>query len=412
MIRFNKKPLLYFFFLLIAVTSCSSRDRDNPFDPLNPNTGGEPFVFNGIADDGRAQLTWTTSDLADLEGYVLVRSVLGGGSPDDTARYELGVNQTLFQDKGLTNGTTYLYNLGFLFDDIPTWTNSDTLTPGSAVPWVLDGYAGVLIRLSPDGRDRASSFSMSSVFSDLDVIPADESAWVSDYFNRKIYHIGTDGVLIEYIEVSGFPVAIAVDEIRARVWVSQTEPAALVRYSGGVRDRYFEMNDYPLSLSIDQESGTLWACSPGGRTVIRVDDAVLNRSSGYDSPRAIVYDPVIRVAWVATRSAVISLNSQFQQVTTMSGFSYPEDIALDMERGYLWIADTGNSRVLKYDRDANHILTVTGLTEPYSVAVDVEKEECWITDSYEGTVIRVSGEGQFIKKKDGFLSPYGIGIIP
>jgi len=404
--------LVFLSAVLITSVSCSSRDRDNPFDPLNPDTGGEPFVFNGVADDERAHLTWSTSNMADLQGYVLVRSVLQGGSPDDTARYQLPANQTLFQDKGLTNGTTYLYNLGFLFGEVPTWTNSDTLTPGTAVPWVLDGYAGVLIRLSPDGRDRAASFSMSSVFSDLDIVPADETAWVSDYFNRKVYHIGTDGDLIELIELTGFPVAIAVDDIRARVWVSQTEPAALVRYTAGLRDGYFEMSDYPLSISIDQESGVLWACSPGGGTVIRVDDARLSRSGGYDSPRSIVFDPVTRVAWVATRSSVISLNSQFEQMNYMGGFSYPEDIALDMERGFLWIADTGNSRVLKYDRGGNQVLTVVGLTEPYSVAVDVEKEECWITDSSEGEVIRVSGEGQYLKRKDGFLSPFGIGVIP
>jgi|GEM_PF-4162990 len=410
--RMNRKLLLLFLSALITAASCSNRDRDNPFDPLNPDTGGEPFIFNGMADDERAHLTWSVTDMDDLEGYVLVRSVLGGGSPDDTARYELPVNQVLYQDKGLTNGTTYLYNLGFLFNGIPTWTNSDTLTPGSTVPWVLDGYAGVLIRLSPDGRDRVSSFSMSSVFSDLDVVPNDETAWVSDYFNKKVYHIGTDGQLIEHIELSGYPVALAVDDIRARVWVSQADPAALVRYTAGIRDAYFEMSDYPLSLSIDHESGALWACSPGSGTVIKVDDASLNRSSGHDSPRSVVFDPVARVAWIATRSAVVSLNSQFVQMSLIGGFSYPEDLALDMERGHLWIADTGNSRVIKYDREGNQLVSVSGLTEPYSVAIDTDKEECWITDSYEGEVVKVSGEGQILKRKDGFLSPFGIAVIP
>jgi DNA-binding beta-propeller fold protein YncE len=266
--------------------------------------------------------------------------------------------------------------------------------------------------MSPDGRDRAAQFSKSSVFSDLDVVPFDESVWVSDYFNRRVYHVDIDGDVMEEIELSGYPIAIAVDDYRARVWVSQTEPAALVRYTAGRRDAYYEMSDYPLDMSIDQEGGTLWGCSPGGGTVMRVDDSGLVRSSGHDSPRSIIFDPVARVSWVATRSALISLNSQFEQMMWIGGFSYPEDISLDMDRGHLWIADTGNSRVVKYSRDGQVLLEVNGLTEPYSLAVDTETEECWIADSYEGEVIRISGEGDFIKRKGGFLSPFGIAIIP
>ena len=55
-------------------------------------------------------LAWTASSAEDVTGYLLFRSVVGGGSePEKIA--DLKKDEVSFQDSGLVNNTTYCYNL-------------------------------------------------------------------------------------------------------------------------------------------------------------------------------------------------------------------------------------------------------------------------------------------------------------
>jgi hypothetical protein len=408
----EKFVLAAFFAIHAFACSCADRERTNPFDPANPDTGGNPYALRAIAGDARAELSWDHGEMQDLDGYRLVRSLTDGGTPGDSTIFQIDAGQTFFLDTGLTNGTTYSYKLAFIFDGIQAWTNSDTVTPGTAVPWVLDGYAGTLVRLSPDGRDQAAIFSMSSIFSDLDVVDSDESAWVADYFNRKAFHVDKDAELMEDIDLSGYPFAMVIDEVRTRVWMSESEPTSLVRYSGGLASATYELPQYPVSLAVDETSGDLWACSSSGGWVAKVDDQGLLMGHGFSSPRALAFDHASRVVWVAANTEVVKLDTDLQIMLRVTGFAEPEDIAIDQERGNIWIADTGNARVVKISSGGNVLATVTGFGEPFSVAIDAVKEECWIADSMTGEVIRVSGGGEILKRKGGFLSPFGIAVVP
>jgi DNA-binding beta-propeller fold protein YncE len=398
-------------FLALA-SSCADRERTNPFDPENPDTGGSPFLLQAIAGDGEARLSWEYGKMHDLEGYHLVRSVTSGDLAGDSVLFDIEAGRTSFVDAGLTNGTTYLYELAFVFGGTPTWTNSDTVTPGTAVPWVLDGYAGTLVRLSPDGRDRVTIFSTSSIFSGLDVVESDESAWVADYFNRKAFHVEREGHLVEEIDLSGYPISLVVDEARTQIWVSESSPASLVRYSGGLPAATYSLSPYPVALAVDETTGDLWACSSSGGWVAKVEDSGLITADGFASPRSLAFDHANRVVWVATSTEVVKLDTDLQVIQRIPDFARPEGIAVDSERGNVWVADTGNARVVKLSSEGLVLLTVTGLGEPYSIAVDALKEECWIADSMAGEVIRVSGSGEFLGRKGGFLSPFGIAVIP
>ncbi len=393
-------------------SACADRERKNPFDPENPDTGGTPYLMTAVAENGQAQISWSAGELEDLSGFTLVRTVLDGGQPGDSARFTLGPDETVFTDTALANGTTYLYRLAFLFDGMPTWTNIDTVTPGSTAPWVLDGYAGSVIRLSPDGRDRAAVFSTSSVLSDLNVVDTDRSAWVTDYFNRKVYHIDEDGGLIEQIEVPGFPVSIAVDGLRREIWVGLADPPALIRLQGGAVTGSYTLDATAISLSVDVTDGELWACSSSGGWVMRHDLHGMHTGGGFAQPRAIVFDHSRREAWLVTSNQLVRVDGDLGTTFTLSGFTYPEGIALDTENGAIWIADTGAGRVVKVSTEGDILLTLGGFTEPFAVAVDPLREECWVADSFAGEIARVSGDGQVFEKRGGFLNPFGIGVIP
>lgn len=400
------------FGLCALVLSCADRERTNPFDPNNPDTGGRPSLLEAVAGDGEAELSWEVEEMHDLEAYRLVRSNLSGPPGGNPVTYHIEAGRTFFVDTGLTNGTTYLYELAFVFGGVPIWVNSDTVTPGTAVPWVLDGYAGILVRLSPDGRDRTATFAMSSYFFGFDVVESDESAWVSDYFNRKAFHVDRDGLLVEEFDLSGFPVSLVVDEARSEVWVSESEPTSLVRYSGGLADVAFTVPHRAVALAVDETTGDLWACSSSGGWVTRVGATGLVMANGFSSPKALAFDHTNRVVWVTGSTEVVKLDTDLQVMQRIPGFASPAGIAVDQERGDVWIADTENARIVKLSSEGEVRLTVTGFEEPWAVAVDALKEECWVADSMTGEVIRVSAAGEIIERKGGFLAPFGIAVIP
>src|SRR4029453_5972282 len=61
-------PLLFAALVLVSA-GCSNRDRNNPFDPGNPDTGGMPPDFRAIADDRKNTLTWGTVVSPSLAGF-------------------------------------------------------------------------------------------------------------------------------------------------------------------------------------------------------------------------------------------------------------------------------------------------------------------------------------------------------
>lgn len=85
---------------------------------------------------------------------------------------------------------------------------------------------------------------------------------------------------------------------------------------------------------------------------------------------------------------------------------YPESIVYDRE-SYLWVADTGNNRVVKFDLKGNFVMNVGGpgsgngqFDEPCEVGVDFYKEQgnkLYVLDRGNKRVQVFTSKGQFVK---------------
>ncbi|HET9234362.1 MAG TPA: hypothetical protein VFP10_09505, partial [Candidatus Eisenbacteria bacterium] len=58
--------------LLLVVAGCGTREHENPLDPENPDTNGEPEWLVATADDGAVDLTWRVPVYDDLDAVRLV----------------------------------------------------------------------------------------------------------------------------------------------------------------------------------------------------------------------------------------------------------------------------------------------------------------------------------------------------
>ena len=54
--RFRARAL-FMAVLAVAAFGCGTRDRENPLDPQNPDTKGDPDWLDAIADDGAVDLS-------------------------------------------------------------------------------------------------------------------------------------------------------------------------------------------------------------------------------------------------------------------------------------------------------------------------------------------------------------------
>ena len=106
---------MFFFVEVILISSlltfCGEKPtepkRDNPFDPANPQTGGDPFELTVKIANGGVMLNWNKPIFPDIKQYKIYRS-----EEKSTGYLELATTeneQTQYVDKSIENGHSYWY---------------------------------------------------------------------------------------------------------------------------------------------------------------------------------------------------------------------------------------------------------------------------------------------------------------
>jgi DNA-binding beta-propeller fold protein YncE len=74
----------------------------------------------------------------------------------------------------------------------------------------------------------------------------------------------------------------------------------------------------------------------------------------------------------------------------LAGYSSPEDVALSRNSNSFYVADAGNNRIVQQDKDSGDVLNVYGsFSLPYSVAVDAD-ENLYVADLYNNRIVKVA----------------------
>jgi len=105
------------------------------------------------------------------------------------------------------------------------------------------------------------------------------------------------------------------------------------------------------------------------------------------------------------------------------GLWFPTGIGIDLNNDWIWVADSGNDKVKKFDTDGNFILQIWGydlssgrIDNPNDVSVDKDGN-VYMSDEYNHRIQKYDATGNFITKwgnqgsEDGqFDYPLGIDI--
>jgi sugar lactone lactonase YvrE len=388
----------------LLAAGCDTRTRENPFDPLNPNTAGRPEWLTAGARDGFVDLRWVDGGLPGIEGFTVLR----GLSPDTLEVVtEVPPGYRLFRDVGLARGVTYYFAVGFRFHgQEPLLTAIERATPGPDVPWALDEESSPLALLSADGRAVLSREAPGADLVDLSVEPSSGRAWCVDYARGRAVVYNKDGNLDRTVSGFAYPTRISVDLLTGGAWIVSFDEGTLTRYDTagrisvvdtalvgpldveaspiggcwvsdmlGLVHRYSPTGEHetvaqvarPSALSIAPDN-SVWLTDPVEDEVVKVStEGVIARAGGFDGPFGVAATPD-GGCWVADRERVCKVDSDGSLVLTVEGFKGARSVAFNTRTGECWVADALGDGILKIGEDGAIEGDVTPVTGPFVIA--------------------------------------------
>lgn len=384
--------------LLFLAASCSRRERANPLDGENPQTGGAPEGFNAIAGASSVSLHWAARPDLPIDGFQLLRF-----QPGDSLYRLLGpvlANSTSqFIDTGARSGLEYRYRLYYVINSgLGERFAEDVATPGPLHPWVVDAGGGRLIRLSPDGRDVAIQRPGFGESSGLAVTPGLGPVWVSDPISGIVNIVDPGDLLGPRLRGLGQPSTMALDPIDESAWICVSDAVQHFQATGapGNPASLGTLLQDPEGVATSAQDGALWVVEFAGARVRRYDRGgtplggrpLLN-------PSRVAVDSTSGEGWVTSvASGYVWHLSPALVVLDSLRFQAPFGIALDWRRRTAWIVDPATGELLAINMDTRAVrFRIGGLGAPRDVAVDLASGDVWFVSAATGRAFRYSATG-------------------
>ena len=403
--------------LALVAASCSHRERANPLDAANPDTGGAPQGFNAIADVALVQLRWVARPDLAIDGFQVFR-LAPGDSIYRALSGVLGNGESQFFDSSARPGLEYHYRIYYVIGGaLGARFAEDVARPGPLSAWVVDADRGRLLRLSPDGRDVLISRPGFGSPGSVAVTPGRGPVWVADELAGTVDIIDPGDLLGPTLRGLGAPAGIALDPIDGSGWVC--DRSGDVRHflpSGGPAfPASLLLLDDPAGIATDPADGAVWVTEFGGNRVQRYQrDGLWSGARPLLAPARVAVDSTNGQAWVTSIASgwVWRLTPGVTVLDSLRLLA-PVGVALDWRRRVAWICDVDGDVLVAIDMDTRaERFRVGGLGNPWDVTVDLASGEAWVVARGSRRAFRLSPTGQQLASVPGLGDPFGIRLDP
>jgi DNA-binding beta-propeller fold protein YncE len=403
-----------------ALVGCSTRERTNPLDPQNPETGGTPAGFTAFARNQLVELRWFPLAVPGLQGYELSRRASGESSFSPVGPGSFPPDAGGFDDATVQNDTTYAYHLTFILEDGSRSDPVEKLArPGPAAIWVGDAGGDLVVRLAPDGRERLFSLIGLNNPVAVEVEPIQGRVWGASAFENFVAVWNSDGSFVGVNGRVGAPSGLAPLPSQNLAWMTDEQQGELILADavgtiitlvpGFLRPADVAFDDSrSLAWVTDRDAKSLHAIDMSGNAV--VDVAVSGRpwKIAVDSAQGDIWVTYTEDGFVERRAADGSL------LARLDNLARPFSIATDGGRQRVWVTLANGNAVLRLGLGGQVERRVEGITEPRGVAVDARNGEVWVTTLGEGdgkgSVLRLSSEGVIESEFKGLVRPFTIAV--
>lgn len=404
--------------LLVLFFHCADRQRANPIDPYNRDTGGKPVGLHIYSEFDTIVLSWQRITVKRLKGYNIYRKLAGESS--FTLIHLTSIDSTKFFDRKVAYDLYYRYRISVVTDDYESsLSDSIGIIPGPTNIWITDVDDRRIIEISHDGLHEIQRIPTDGYPWDVEIDPRNRSVWYSDVLWGAVYHrTNSDWKPFFSSDRIWQPKDIELDSKRNVLWAAD-ENGQIIQIAtdseGELKIIRHEKIKTPQSLAVDPISGQCWVADPEARLVLQISHSgnrITEAQSNFFRPLAVAIDSRNGSCWVADSSRLVKLLSNGQpQLAVVDELKYAYALDVNQDTGEVWVVDIGNEPTLsKFDELGQRLLQVTGFTFPQAVTVNLHDDSCVIVDTGSGKVIRVSADGTVMSEIGGYYYPRGIMI--
>ncbi len=402
---------------------CTTRDRLNPLDPANLETGGGIPGFTAIAGNGVVSFQWTRLTQPGVVAYAIHRW-RPGEAPEPLAGAVYGSGASTGADFDVVNDSTYVYRLvaRFAYGD-SALSPPDTASPGPLYLAVLAAGAPGVFALSPDARDVVAAIPATNAFEDAEIDRVRGVLWLSDPASGTVVRRGLYGGIAGITLLTPGVSDVSVSNLRGIGWIAMPDQMQVIAYGPALDDPNPRLGVSGIGRARVVEAGTVdptvWIGSDEG-FVFRVqptDGSPLEMWNLEAPIRAIALDETARAAWVTTlRGTVNDLYYLVPGDTTRTRVRAGLDNVADMEvegvHRTLWLSERGRpragaGRISRIALDGTTEISIGGL-EPYGISVDPGSDRVWVTDLASDRVLLLDRDGVVRRRSPPIDVPYGL----
>jgi DNA-binding beta-propeller fold protein YncE len=294
-------------------------------------------------------------------------------------------------------------------------------------------------------------------------ITNEHACWLSNATQLQLYDLNGN-ILVGYSDLD-YISDLAVNQQTRDLWAAKPAVGQVVKYSAtGSVVKIVTGFVFPISISINYDTGDIWVADRDLGQVVVLDQLgnEITRIIGFQRPTSVSVCSVNGVAWVADpeagkvfriippnyavsavtlpgeqnvnlvagnqadgscwaynedsdgRGMLTKLNPNGFEVLTVRGIESP----LSMQVSYisddstLWIADSGNNRILKLDGNGDIVLYFYDYINPSDVSVDQSDGSCWVAVMGMNKLVCFSAIGDALLSADTVTSPLQVAAMP
>ena len=402
--------------VLYVIGGCANRQRENPLDPLNPETQGRPTGLYATSEKHDVTLAWRELTMDQLSGYQIYRRF--DGNENFEAIQLVPPQRTQFTDAGLPYDQKVTYRISVVSGDYESpLSDSVSITPGPYNYWMVDAHLLEVIRLTYD----VQNILMASISSPYPVaVAADsltKSAWVIDLMGSLV-RLSSSGDVLLWVDGLVDPKHICVDPFNGVVWVSDYSGSQVARYDTlgnrlGETSGFIEISD----MDCTGGSGGCWIVDRAGKSaaLLSLEGVVSMRvENTFDLPVSVSFYRNGDWAWVAADSALYRVRSDGQVEEIVNLDESISRISAVQSTGDCWMIaageDADDDEIVKIDSLGNILARVAGFSLAQDLIANDYNGGCLVADTDNYRIVRLSGDGEVIDSHEGIGSPWSLSV--
>ncbi len=400
--------------LLLFMMGCSDRERLNPFDPQNPNTGGAPTHFSAHSNRDTIFLSWKAMDVDDLSHYLLYRSE-NGAAFEDFRIIDPDVNS--YSDVEIDYDVNYRYAVQ-AHTESEQGMLSDTLqvTPGAFNFWITDYYDFSIKRMSYDGSHFLGHLDIPTPIA-IEAGLGNQAFYVADYWSSAIHEVNRQMQIVRTFELPDQPVDISLDLSTSTLYVltlGMNQILQLRLVDGAITSIDLDINiSFQGNLAFDVLRRDVWVMDAFLDTVVQVDlsdnQPVLRYVGSLPLAENIYADPITGGVWLPSHDGVIRLTPNAQADTLLTGYSIA-DLSLNSYTGDCYYVGYRHSDLVwetgRIERGSLEVHQILGEEYNYlnhiQVIPGLDPQGFLVMQLGTWRIMRFDGQGSLIGERDGF----------